>query len=326
VERPDAEGASLHVLGVDLLADPSIRSYSGEANVEDPLRLISGSNAVVVARALADKLKLRSGDALQLRSGGKSYTLTVRGVLAAQGLAQAYGGQIAIMDVYALQALLGREGWLDRIDVVLAKGASTDAAMTAIERAISGRASVRHAAARDVWGDSALLLVRTIVAALLVVAILVASLVSFSALSLFVDRRIPELALLQVAGLEPRGVRRILFFDAALLALFGTAAGALLGRLFAAGFLGGLSWLSDFVQGIQLSRIEFNASTAATALAVGGLVSFAGVLEPARRATRQAPLDALLGYATSGGVAGQYRLGQRTPEWDMVRSGWHCID
>jgi putative ABC transport system permease protein len=175
--------------------------------------------------------------------------------------------------------------------------------MAAIEQALSGRASVRHAAARDAWADSALLLVRTIVAALLVVAILVASLVSFSALSLFVDRRIPELALLQVAGLEPRRVRRILYLDAALLALLGTGAGALLGRVFAAGFLGGLSWVSDFLQGIELSRIDFNASTAATALGVGGLVSFAGVLEPARRATRQAPLDALLGLATAGGLA-----------------------
>jgi len=299
VDRPDAEGSSLHVLGVDLLADPSVRSYSGEASVEDPLRLISGSDAVVVARALADKLKLRSGDPLPLRSRGKSYTLTVRGVLAPQGLAAAYGGQIAIMDVYALQTLLGREGWLDKIDVLLSEGASTDAVMAGIEHAVSGRASVRHAATRDVWSASALALVRTIVAALLVVAILVASLVSFSALSLFVDRRIPELALLQVAGLEPRRVRRILYVDAALLALFGTVAGALLGWVFAAGFLGGLSWLLNFLQGIELSRIDFGAATAGAALGVGGLVSFAGVLEPARRATRQAPLDALLGFTAA---------------------------
>lgn len=302
VAREDADAASIHVVGVDLLDDTGVRSYSGELEVADPLRLIAGPDAVIVARALADKLKLGPGDTLPVRSGGKSYTLTVRGVLAPKGIAQAYGGQIAIMDVYTLQTLLGREGWLDRIDVVLESGASPGEVSQAIERAVAGRASVRPAATRDAWADSALLLVRVVVLALMVVAILVAALVCYSALSLFVDRRTPELALLRTAGMEAKRVRRLLYLDAALLALFGAGVGALLGRFVAAGLLGGLSWLSDFLQGVELSHLEFDASTSATAIAVGGVVSFLGVFIPARRAARQPPLEALLGFVPGDGA------------------------
>ena len=295
VDKPEAEGASIHVLGVDLLADPGVRSYSGEATVEDPLRLIAGTDAVVISRVLAEHLGLGAGDTLPVRSGQKPYRLTVRGILQPEGLAKAFGGQIAVMDVYTLQTLLGREGWLDRIDVVLEEGASRDAVMQAIRTEVSGRATVRPAAARDTWVDSALLVVRTVVSALMAVAILVASLVSYSALSLFVDRRIPELSLLRAAGLEPKRVRRLLYLDAALLAILGVGIGLLCGRVLSESLLTGLSWISDFLQGVELRHLEVHFSTLATAIIVGGIVSFGGVLEPARRATRYAPLEALQG-------------------------------
>ncbi|HME68798.1 MAG TPA: FtsX-like permease family protein, partial [Myxococcota bacterium] len=295
VDRRDAAGASIHVLGVDLLADPSIRAYAGEATVEDPLRLIAGTDSVVVSRLLAERLNLRTGDALPVRSGKRPLTLTVRGVLSPKGLAEAYGGQIAVMDVYALQAILGRSGWLDRIDVVASKGASVDAVMGAMRAALGGRATVRRSAAHDTWIEGALTMIRVVVSALMLVAIVVASLVSYSALSLFVDRRLQELALLRAAGLEPRRVRRFLYLDAALLAVLGGGVGLLIGGLLSQGFLRGLSWISGFLQGIELQHLEFRASTVVTAAVVGGVVAFGGVLEPAWRATRSSPLDALLG-------------------------------
>jgi len=250
VNRTDAAGASIHVLGVDLLADPKIRTYSGEATVEDPLRLLAGTDAIVVSRVLADRLNLRTGDALAVRLGKTPFTLTIRGILLPKGLAEAYGGQIAVMDAYALQRMLGRKGWLDRIDVVVSEGSSVDAVMDAIRAQLGGRATSRRSAAHDTWIQSALTMIQIVVSALMVVAIIVASLVSYSALSLFVDRRLPELALLGVAGLEPRRVRRFLYLDAAMLAALGGGVGLLIGRLLSQAFLTGISWISGFPEGI----------------------------------------------------------------------------
>jgi len=305
--RDDARGAGVHVLGVDLLADPEIRSYAGHAEVSDPLRLLAGKDGLIVSEALAERLGLHEGDVLALRLGERPVELTVRGMLAPEGLAAAYGGQVAVMDVFALQAVAEREGWLDRIDVVLEDGAERDATLETLRTAIAGRATVQPASARDAWVESALRTVRIVVSALLVVAILVASLVSYSALSLFVDRRIPEIALLRAAGLEPRRVSRFLYVDAALLALVGTGLGTLCGRFLSEGFLRALSWISGFLNGVELSALELRASTLATAALVGGLVAFAGVLEPAHRATRRPPLDVLLALPSEDELAGVRR-------------------
>jgi len=307
LERDDARGAGVHVLGVDLLADPEIRSYAGHAAVSDPLRLLAGKDGLIVSEALAERLDLHEGEALALRLGERPVVLTVRGLLAPEGVAAAYAGQVAVMDVFALQDVVGRTGWLDRIDVVLEAGAERAATLEALRGAVSGRATVQPASARDSWVESALRTVRIVVSALLVVAILVASIVSYSALSLFVDRRIPEIALLRAAGLEPRRVRRFLYVDAALLALAGTGIGALLGRFLSEGFLRALSWISGFLNGVELSQLALRGSTLATAALVGGLVAFAGVLEPAHRAARRAPLDVLLAAPSEHERAGARR-------------------
>jgi len=295
VDGPEDASPAIQILGVDLLADPDVRAYSGDAAIEDPLRLMAGADAVIVSRVLADRLGLATGDALPVRAGPVRLRLTVRGVLAPEGIAKAYGGQIAVMDVYTLQTLLRRQGWLDRIDVVLEEGAPAEEVRGALEAAVAGKASVRRAAARDSWVASALLAIRLVVSCLLGVAILVASLVCYSALSLFVERRRPELALLGAAGLEPRRLRRFLHLDAAWLALAGATLGLLLGRLLSERLLAALSFVSGFLQGVDLQQIELRASTVAVALGVGLGVSFAGVFFPARRAARCSPLEALTG-------------------------------
>lgn len=294
LDRTDARDEAIQVLGIDLLADANVRSYSDAASIDDPLKLIAGLDAVVVSHALADRLGLHAGDSISVRSGRTPHRLTVRGVLASGGLADAFGGQVAVMDVYALQHLLGREGWIDRVDVVLEDGAARDSVMTAIADRVRGRATARPSGARDGWLDTALRIIRVIVAVLVVVAVVVASLVSYSALSLFVDRRVPELALLRAAGLEPRRVRRFLYLDAALLAAAGTSLGVALGRIVSESFRAGLSWVSDFLQGVEIERLELRPSTLLVAMFVGGLVAFAGVVAPARRATLRAPLAVLL--------------------------------
>jgi putative ABC transport system permease protein len=295
INSPQAEGAPIHVLGVDLLADLDVRSYAASATVSDPLRLIAGANAVIIGEDLAERLKLREGDPLSVRLGRRPIELAVRGILARKGVAEAYGGQVAVMDVYNLQALLGKEGWLDRIDVTIAPGSTKESVAAALAEKVKGRATVRTAKGREGLLESALQMVRLVVAALLVVAVMVSALVSYSALSLFIDRRLPELALLRAAGLEPRRVRRFLYLDAALLTVVGVLAGLLFGRILSQGFLAGLSRLSGLLEGIQLERLEMHVSTLMTAVVVGGLVAFAGVFAPAERATQRPPIDVLTG-------------------------------
>ena len=114
------KGAALRVLGVDFLADTKVRSYSivrDRLEIRDPLRLMT-ERSIVVTEILANRLGIGQGDALRVRSGDVELELVVRGLLTSGGLADAFQGQVAAMDVYSLQSILDRRGWIDRIDVV----------------------------------------------------------------------------------------------------------------------------------------------------------------------------------------------------------------
>jgi putative ABC transport system permease protein len=295
-------GSSLHVLGVDLVADVDVRSYAfagDEAGQVDALRLLGELGAVVVSDSFARELDLRLGSRLPVRHGDRRYELAVRGILAPEGIADAFGGRIAVADVFSLQTLLGREGWLDRIDVVAQPEVAVEILIERLTERCRGEATVRRSAVRDLWLESTLATVRLAVAVSVVVALAVAALLSYGAASLFVERRGHELALLRATGLETHRMHRFLYVDGLLLALAGTVLGLGVGLAISRGLFRFLSNVTDFLKDVQIERLELAPSTFVVALVTGLGVALAGVALPAWRAAREPPLEQLAAHRPS---------------------------
>ncbi len=295
---PAAGGGSraLRVLGVDLLADRGVRGYRLEPDdvrVDDPLRLISQLDSIVITRTLADALDLRLGEPLRALSGSGELELVVRGILRPGGVADAYAGQIAAMDVYALQQHLERAGWLDRIDVVPRPGSDVARLQHRLERAVAGVASVRRPASRSEFAEQVFGTIRLGVWAMAAIGVGVAVLLGHGTTSLWVDARTREFALLQAAGLEARRVRRLVRIDVAIVSGLGTAAGIGLGVLLAGPLFELFSSLSSHLDAGPEAHIRLTASTVGTGLLVGLVVSLTSSLEPSARATSRPPLEVL---------------------------------
>jgi putative ABC transport system permease protein len=289
-------GSAVHVLGVDLLADPDVRAYRVEAGAigqGEPLRVIAGSNAVIVPRALADKLELALGDTLGLVRDGRRVDLAVQAILLPGGLSEAFDGHVVIMDLYNLQQALGRRGWFDRIDVVVSEPDELELAAAILQRRVEGVASVRRAAQRDAWVENSLAAIRFVVWGLVGVGVIVAGLLTYTTMSLAVDRRLEEFALLRAAGLEAGRVRRLVLLDTLVLSALGTGAGLFLGSLVARRFTAVLSMVSSYLQDVEIGDIAVTPSTVAIGLAVGAGVGLLACIEPARRASLRAPLEVL---------------------------------
>jgi putative ABC transport system permease protein len=305
VREGPLEGRSLHILGVDLLADRKVRNYTisdGTLEVADPMLLMADPLAVIVTEDLMEDGALESGGVLPVRSELGDTDLKIRGVLKPGGVADAFGGQVAAMDVYAVQALLPRGQRFDRIDVVLEREADLEQVLGALEKRMDGRATARRSRTRGEYAESAFGTLALAVWVVAVVGVLVSAFLSYSAMARTVAHRTQEFALLQTVGMEPSQVRRMVRIDALAVAGIGTALGFLGGLALSGFFLSMFSGLSELIQSIDIAEVRLTWTTVAVSLFVGLFVGFSGSIGPSRRATESAPLDVL--RRSGGGLEG----------------------
>ena len=285
----------IHVLGVDFTAEQQVRSYEVKQEglqVRDPLRLLARpKESVLVSEAFSQRHQRGEGERFRARFPGGTVELEIEGMLSGP-LAQAFGGQIAVMDVYGLQALLGRQGWIDRIDVVPGEGVDVDTLIAQIQPAVSGVATARRSSQRDSYIEQGIATVQLAALFFSCAGVLIACILSYAAIGLSVSRRIPQLVLLRSIGLDARRVRRFIYMESALFASIGTVFGLALGFALSRIFIRLFSELTESEYGIEVFDISMTPWTLTVAALVGVAVALAGSIGPARRAASRYLLDA----------------------------------
>src|SRR5258706_8386678 len=268
----------INVIGVDFLAEDQVRPVavdSGGIRVRDPLRLLTAPGAVVLTQELIDRLNLSENwdlgkpVVIPVRVDGKEKSLSVQGLLEPGGIAAAFGGQVALMDIFALQALVGRAGIFDRIDVVPADGVAVAHLIDALSGKLRGVASVHASSTRTSEIDQAIDMIR--IAALVVAGAgaLAACLLAYASTAQWVDRQRKQLATLRAVGMEANRVQRGVFLEVGLLAVAGTGAGILGGIALSPTLLSTLSRFAVGAGGEGLTTLSVHPSTIAIALPVG---------------------------------------------------------
>jgi putative ABC transport system permease protein len=160
--------------------------------------------------------------------------LIVRALLEPQGFARAYGGNIAVMDVYAAQDVFGRGRRFDRIDVRLGEGATPDAAAIAIRRAIGSGYAIDTPAQRgaDLERAAATLVGGFDLTSLVALGVGVSMI--FTIFAIAVERRRRDIGILRTIGATPWQVAALFLCEAAVLGAIGAVVGLAAGRALAA--------------------------------------------------------------------------------------------
>jgi len=287
------QGRALHVIGLDLLGESDVRRYEisrAGVIVRDAVRLLALPDSVVVSKAFAVRLGVGDGDRLALTLEGRPVELVVRGVLGGE-VAEAFGGQIAAMDIFALQQVVGMEGRFERIDVALEADASIEEVSERIQAAIGPGLSIDRDAERESFGLALLRTYQRALWAIVLVGLATSSLLTYAVSSMSIDRRLEELSLLRAAGMEGERVARAVLADAFVIAVAGTAVGAAAAPFVTRAVFGVLSVASRVLSGMELSDAGLAPATIAIGLAVG-VVGVVGAAIPAsRRAARIGPFE-----------------------------------
>jgi putative ABC transport system permease protein len=288
---PDIEAGAIlpppvTVLGIDPAAEPHLHD----------LHLIAGSMlrepnepSAMISEQLAEEDGLSLGSPLTMQGAGDRVTYRVIGILAGDGPLNGGFGRIVVVPLRTAQALFD-EVAVTRIDLALEPGADVATVTAALESRLRSEPYVlstpQEIAAALRGSTSEFQATTSLIAA---IALFAGAFLVFNTLSMTVIEQIRDVGLLRAAGATRRQVTRFILWQAVALGVIGSLAGVGLGAVMAAAMVAYVRTVGS----VTLDRPAIPPDTVVVAFLVGLGVTLAAALEPARRAARIQPVEAL---------------------------------
>lgn len=290
------------VLGIDPVLEPQLHDMPLTSG-----RLLAASDTqtALVTQTLADQEGYKLGDSVTLNgsvaSGPQAYRIV--GIVTGDGPLPEAGGRLVFMPLTSAQTLFGSTG-VTRVDLGVASGVSVDELVGQLDVTITtepyllARTADLASSLHNEMADfrSALLLVAAVV-------LFAGAFLIFNTMSMTVTERSRDVGLLRAAGTTRSQVMGLVLLQAFALGVAGSAAGIATGIGLAALTL---SWVGS-AGPIILSAPSISAGSVVMALVIGVVLTLAASLEPAWRAGRIPPVEALR-RSPKGAAAGAARL------------------
>jgi len=299
VRGVDLGDQPLRLLGVEPFAEPPFRDYLSEIEVagenqnafEALNNFIAEPNTVLISQTLAERFGVRAGDTITLRPGDRRVDVRVVGLLqpADRVSAQALD-DLLLTDIASAQEMIGRPGYLTRIDLILPDDYDTaqieallppGVILNTVQEANSTLSQMTAAFELNLQALSLL--------ALTVGVFLIYNTVTFS-----VVQRRPVIGTLRALGATRRQIFALILGEAFLLGLVGTVFGLGLGVLFGRGAVGLVSQtISDLYYTVNVQGVTVAPLTLVKGALIGLFASVAAALVPSVDATRTPPAGVL---------------------------------
>jgi len=294
--------APVAVLGIDPVLDPRVRDLAvvrgaALAREDEPSALISETLAAATGYDVGDELELYGAADAPVDAG----RLRVVGILRGDGPLIGAAGRVVVVPVDRAARIFSMTG-VTRADLVIDAGTAPavveDALPTVIAEPYVRSTPADLAASLRASTEE----FRATMAPVAAIALFTGAFLIFNTLSMTVTERVRDVALLRAAGATRGQVTRVVLLGALLLGVAGSLLGIVLG-------LGLASVLGSFVHGAFGLRTSLQPPVEGLllVLAIGLLVTLAAAIEPALRAGRISPIEALRARAQPG-IEGRARL------------------
>jgi putative ABC transport system permease protein len=289
----------LLILAVDMTGDRSLRDYdfdNAEQDViEDPLIFLAQPDSIILTTEFAARNHIPLGGKVSFETMEGRKQFTVRGLLKATGMAQAFGGNLGIMDIYAAQMLFGRGRHFDRIDIGLAEGVSVDHGQAALRKLLGPGFTIDPPEGRGRQFESLLGVYTFAVNISSLFALFIGMFIIYNSFAIAVTQRRGEIGILRALGATRGQIRTLFLAESAIAGLTGSAIGVGIGLLFARNLslftAGMMEQMFGVAQNVQEVRLDVRFLV--FALAMGAATSMVAALIPARNAAGVEPIQAL---------------------------------
>ena len=301
---------SLQLLGVDIFAEPMFRDQSlngssdnssstGNNSTRNALNLLN-RGAVILAQNTADRLGVQPGDTIAVKDSTLELTLTST----VNSDDQPGFESIAMADVSTAQEILGMQGKLSRIDLILPLPGNSTAANTAalsegqsaVERNINFiESNINNIAVTDAERQNNSLTqmteaFHTNLLAMSLLALLVGAFLIYNTVTLSVIQRRQTFGQLRAIGLLRHELFRSILTETLAFAIIGTLAGIIIGYMLGSVLLTLVTrTINDLYFTLDVRQVAYSGFTLAKAGLIGLGVSLLAALAPAIEASNSPP-------------------------------------
>ncbi|HUQ90101.1 MAG TPA: FtsX-like permease family protein [Bryobacteraceae bacterium] len=302
------------VLGVDMTGDRSLRQYDMEEGdetfIDDPLVFLAQPDSLMVTREFANQNKLTTGSKIRFDTMVGPKQFTVRGIMKSGGLASAFGGNLAVMDIYAAQLAFGRGRSFDHIDLTVKPGVTISQGKAAIEKVLGSGYQVDPPSSRGKQFESISQIFAVGASLNSLFALLIGLFIIYNTFSIAVTQRRSEIGILRSLGATQGQIRGLFLLESAAMGLTGSAIGIVFGLFLARGMAEYVSNLFGEIYGVaqRVESVAADPKVLGFALFAGLLTSMLAAWIPARDAARLDPVKALHKGAYESFTARESRL------------------
>jgi putative ABC transport system permease protein len=290
---------SLLILGVDLTGDRSLRDYDLESGddavIDDPLVFLAQPDSIMLSREFAENNDLRISSQLVLGTAEGERPFTVRGIMKASGLASAFGGNLAVMDIYAAQKMFGRGRTFDRIDVALVPGHSIAEGARELQAALGAGFQIDPPSGRGQHFEAMIASYSVMMGASSLFALFIGLFIIYNSFAIAVTERRSEIGILRALGATRTQIRWLFLGESAVTGIVGSMLGLVAGTFIATGIAASVSALVSDAFGVagETGDISVSPLLLASAAGIGIATSLVAASIPARAAARVEPVQTL---------------------------------
>jgi putative ABC transport system permease protein len=215
--------------------------------------------------------------------------------MSSAGMTRAFGGNLAIMDIYAAQQVLGRGRRFDRIDVRAKDGVTIDQCQAALKAALGPGFEVDPPSARGRQFEALLQSYSTALMISSLFALMVGMFIIYNSFSIAVTHRRSEIGILRALGATRSQIQRLFLLESIIAGGLGSVLGALLGITAALGIARYMSAVMETAGGVaqRVTELQIDPALMAGGILIGVATSIFAAWIPARNAARVDPVKAL---------------------------------
>jgi len=292
---PDSPGETLQLFGADLTAEEDLAHYPITLATERRrvLEAMADSRSILLTEAFAQHRGIRVGEMIKLATPRGVLDFNVQGLLAAEGLALVFGGELAVMDLPAAQLVLGKDGRVDQIDVMLRPGSEVSTVQRRLQMSLPPSLALTKPALRGERFERVVGAFQAMIDGLSLLGLLAGIFIVYNTSATAVTQRARDLAILIALGAERRSIFGLVVVEAAVLGVAASILGILAGLGLAHLLLNLVAQSMGVIYQMRFSieSLEITGAQSLWYVLLGTGGAIAAALVPAHKASRLDPLD-----------------------------------